>query len=173
MLCTGLGQAWCTPVPKHPGARGVRGVPVHDLRAGASRCRNIRALRAGNPPAKPSSCCFLGVVTVSAGVRREFDGSSAGVRWANGGIFWGFELYALPTVLSSQVEFSVVTIFFFLNIRQRTEGTGGSCPNSEPQKMPSFPHHSPIIRPSFFKNYQHSPKNSHEKACPAWPNGVG
>lgn len=138
---------------------------------------NIRTLRAGNPPTKRPGARRIPrrnlPPAVSAGVWRAFDGSSPSVRWANGGIFWCFELYALPTVLSSQVEFSVVTIFFFLNIRQRTEGTGGSAYNSEPQKMPSFPHHSPIIRPSFFKNYQHSPKNSHEKACPAWPNGVG
>ena len=113
--------------------------------AGAAPCRNIRTLRAGNPPTKPSSRCFGGVVTVSAGVRWAFDGSSPSVRWANGGIFWCFELYALPTVLSSQVEFSVVTIFFFLNSRQRTEGTVGSCYNSEHQKMPPFPHHSPIV----------------------------
>ena len=161
-----LSPGYPQPIHSHPPTDAMR-------MAGAAPCRNIRTLRAGNPPTKPSSRCFGGVVTVSAGVWRAFDGSSPSVRWANGGIFWCFELYALPTVLSSQVEFSVVTIFFFLNIRQRTEGTVGSCYNSEPQKMPSFPHHSPIIRPSFFKNYQHSPKNSHEKACPAWPNGVG
>ena len=155
-----LSTCYPQPIHSHPPTDAMH-------MAGAAPCRNIRTLWAGNPPTKPSPRCFGGVVTVSAGVWRAFDGSSPSVRWANGGIFWCFELYALPTVLSSQVEFSVVTIFFFLNIRQRTEGTGGSCPNSEPQKMPPFPHHSPIIRPSFFKNYQHSPKNSHEKACPA------
>ena len=130
---------WISPLVIHRlSTAHARLTTMH--RAGQAEWRNSRALQARNTWAKSSSCHFP-VVTFSW----AFGGSSPSVRWANGGIFWGFELYALPTVLSSQVQFSVVTIFFFLNLRRRTEGTGGSCPNSEPQKMPSFPHHLPIV----------------------------
>ena len=134
-----LRGVWISPIVIHRLSTAVPRLSRMPMTS-AAVSRNIRVLRAGNSPAKPSSCHFP-IVTFSW----AFVGSSSSKRWANDGIFWCFELYALPTVLSSQVEFSVVTIFFFLNLRRRTEGTGGSCPNSEPQKMPSFPHHSPIV----------------------------